>query len=339
MIATILQEKKVPVHASTPAISIVMPFDPKVTPRDQLERNLQEVVSEVSTEMETRYSREYAYPFLSVLRKLVAGLNYSTYKRSIAIFISASTSKLYYMDMPVDRHISIDRCFNMRYLAESRQQVGQFMFMVLSSGYMKVFLGSQGEFIRILSSPFATDASLANEESLDKFMRYADSVLVNLFECYPFPSFVLASEETAAHFKRLTTNARHIVGYIDGNFEDATEHFLHEAVLPHIENWDDIRQTHLLNQLANAQISGKLAMGMRAVYRKVSARKGQLLVVEKNYTLPLKAFSTQASRERPPYIGDAVDVVIEKVLENGGDVEFVNEGMLLPYRKIALITY
>ena len=39
------------------------------------------------------------------------------------------------------------------------------------------------------------------------------------------------------------------------------------------------------------------------------------------------------------FIKDAVDDVIEKVLENGGDVEFVDEGLLKEYKHIALIKY
>jgi hypothetical protein len=39
------------------------------------------------------------------------------------------------------------------------------------------------------------------------------------------------------------------------------------------------------------------------------------------------------------YIKDAVDDVIEKVLENGGDVEFVDEGLLKKHKHIALILF
>jgi len=39
------------------------------------------------------------------------------------------------------------------------------------------------------------------------------------------------------------------------------------------------------------------------------------------------------------YIKDAVDDVIEKVLQHGGDVEFVNKELLSGYDHIALIKY
>jgi hypothetical protein len=39
------------------------------------------------------------------------------------------------------------------------------------------------------------------------------------------------------------------------------------------------------------------------------------------------------------YIKDAVDDVIEKVLENGGDVEFTDKDVLKDYQRIALVQY
>ena len=47
----------------------------------------------------------------------------------------------------------------------------------------------------------------------------------------------------------------------------------------------------------------------------------------------------EAIADSPFYIKDAVDDVIEKVLKNGGDVEFVDEGLLKDYQHIALIQY
>jgi len=39
------------------------------------------------------------------------------------------------------------------------------------------------------------------------------------------------------------------------------------------------------------------------------------------------------------FIKDAVNDVIEKVLESGGDVEFVENGVLADYGRVALIEY
>ena len=339
---------------SMPVVSIVMPFDAKITPGTELKERLEQILAQVSIELEACYSREDAYPVLTQLRKLMAGLNYSTYKKSIAIFVSPVICKVYYMDIPVHEHIAVNKPFEMRHIVECKQQANQYMVFVLSSMSIKMFVGNTGGFNRILSSTHYiavsenhipervsnfSDRSARKEVILDKFLRHADNVLGEILKSYPYPLFVLSPERTAGHFKKLTNNGRHIVGYVHGNFDDATEKTLRETIMPYIAKWEDVKQLHLLNLLDDALSAGKLAVGMRSVYKEASCKKGQLLVIERNCTSPLKAFVGGALADHPFFIKDAIDVVIEKVLESGGDVEFVNEGALMPYRKIALIKY
>jgi ribosomal protein L7Ae-like RNA K-turn-binding protein len=78
----------------------------------------------------------------------------------------------------------------------------------------------------------------------------------------------------------------------------------------------------LLQQLDDARKTGKLAMGMKEVWNTATHRRGTLLLVEEDYPVNSK---------------EVIDDVIEKVLRSGGDVEFVQPGMLAAYQHIALI--
>jgi hypothetical protein len=82
------------------------------------------------------------------------------------------------------------------------------------------------------------------------------------------------------------------------------------------------------------------------VWKAASEKKGRLLVIEKNYVCPAR----QGDQRENIYISsdlvnndfhikDAVDDTIEMVLQSGGDVEFVDEGVLSDYQKIALMEY
>jgi hypothetical protein len=92
--------------------------------------------------------------------------------------------------------------------------------------------------------------------------------------------------------------------------------------------------------------AGKLTSGIDAVWKDVTNKNGRLLIVEKNYMSPARySIPEDALYVGPPeaenrfFIKDAVDDIIEKVLENGGDVEFVDEGILTKHAGIALIGY
>ena len=85
---------------------------------------------------------------------------------------------------------------------------------------------------------------------------------------------------------------------------------------------------------------------MTNVWREAVRRKGRLLVVEKNFKYSAQLGYGKDSLEELPesynkfsYIRDAVDDVMEKVLENGGDVEFVDAEVLKDYQHIALIDF
>ena len=73
-------------------------------------------------------------------------------------------------------------------------------------------------------------------------------------------------------------------------------------------------------------------------------RKGSLLLVEKSYQYPEQQntgdeilFNVIDPYNKFSYIQNAVDDIIEKVFENGGDVEFTDDGLLENYQHIALL--
>ena len=86
--------------------------------------------------------------------------------------------------------------------------------------------------------------------------------------------------------------------------------------------------------------------GINQVWKAASEKRGRLLVVEKNFIFPAQhgsspdvIYNNDDLVQKPFYIKDAVDDIIEKVLASGGDVEFVDEGILKDFSKIALIEY
>ena len=68
--------------------------------------------------------------------------------------------------------------------------------------------------------------------------------------------------------------------------------------------------------------------------------KSFLIIFPADHTdFPDIIFKREDNLKNAFYIKDAVDDVIEKVLSSGGDVEFVDEGILNNYDKIVLLEY
>jgi hypothetical protein len=191
-----------------------------------------------------------------------------------------------------------------------------------------------------------TDPADRKEVLLNKFLHHVDHNLGVILKASPLPLFVMGTERTIGHFKKISHYANRITGYVHGNFDEAPESVIHKAIKPHVADWKKVKQEDILHQVDAALGARKLAAGIHGVWKEAFQKKGRLLVVEKNYTCACRKtadgreiFDKNETNDNPFYIKDAVDDIIEKVLESGGDVEFVDEGMLKDYQQIALIQY
>ncbi|MBK7434336.1 MAG: hypothetical protein IPI66_10795 [Chitinophagaceae bacterium] len=342
-----------------PAVSIFLPFETRLNNKNQLTKSLKYVTEHVEKELSAGYPAEMTTTIIRKLRNIFKDLDFNTTKKSLAVFISPVFEKLLYLDIPLEEKVIIDESFEIRDLVYSKKQFHQYLVLLLSQRESRIFLGNNQGFVRIASQTAFNDMSevperVANfsdvqdrkELNMDKFLQSVDHSLEEIIRTYQLPIFVLGADKTIGHFRQFSKHSGSVIAYIPGNYERIILPELKELLAPYLLRWNEDSQKNLLKQLDDAASHKKLATGMVDVWREAMAGKGRLLVVEKNY---MYAASHGESPEiiEPmtesitPFscIRDAVDDVLEKVLEGGGDVEFVNEGVLDEYRKIALVQY
>ncbi len=345
-----------------PCISLIMPFEPKMSLKLELTHKLLMAADRIERELKANYPEEKARPVMERLRELIVNLNFATHKKSIAIFVSPLIEKVYYLDIPVEEKIIIDDSFEIRDLIYSRKQIHKYLLVILHSQWTKVYLGNTTQFIPVVHNAASTlhakhrdlpektanfsDGHERKEIELDNFMRYTDKGLTLIQQAYKLPMFVLGTTRTIGHFKNITHNNAHVIEYISQNVDEVTLTELETIMKPFVTDWKKIMQHELLQQVDEAMSRKKLAIGIREVWKAAVQQKGKLLVVEKNYMHPARhgadeeiITAYEPASNNAFYIKDAVDDVIEKVLATGGDVDFVEEGLLAPYQKIALIEY
>jgi hypothetical protein len=345
-----------------PSVSIILPFEPKMNLKTELMYSLKMAVKKVEDELQAEYPGEMSSLVMAKLNALVKNLNFNTYKKSIALYVSPVFEKVLYLDVPVEEKIIIDESFEIRDLVYSKKQLHKYLVLLLSGKESRMYLGNSGDLVRIISDrpehidayvneapervANFSDVSDRREVMMKKFLYHIDHSLDIVLNAYHLPLFVIGTDRILGHFKQITRHEKAIVQIIHGNYEESSLVQLKEVLQPYIDDWKKVKEKDLLNQMEEAAGKKKLAVGMTAVWRDASYKKGQLLVVEKNYMFPAQHSSTadvieklEEPYNRFSYIKDAVDDVIERVLDNGGDVEFVDEGLLAEYEKIVLINY
>ena len=158
------------------------------------------------------------------------------------------------------------------------------------------------------------------------------------------PLFVLGDKKVIHQFKNITRHASSIIDYAEHNGENISPGKLTKTIRPLIHNWPSVKRESLKHQLTHASGEKKVVSGIEEVFRESMHRHGRLLLVEKNYKYPSGYGSDTELIDNAihpysssSYIKDAVDDIIEKVLEENGDVEFVDKDVLKDYGHIALI--
>ena len=345
-----------------PAISMILPFEPKLSLRTELEHRLKFAYDKVQRMLRENYPPEKADALLEKLSKLLEDLNFNTFKKSICIYISPIKEKVYYLDIPVEEKIVIDESFEIRDLVYNRKESHKYLVLLLSAERNMIYLGNGGQMLRLKSGLPDHVAAVTNDVServsnfsdpqsrkevlLEKFLRLTDEHLEQILKTYSLPVFVLGTHRTAGHFKHITRHARNIVQYVHGNFEQATDAELHRVLQPAMQRWRASRQQQLMEQLDQAMGAGRLITGIHEVWKAAVGKKGRLLVVEKNYRYaayhgadPDEIIAAEPAVNHPFYMHDAVDDAIELVLENGGDIEFVDAPLPENYEHVVLVSY
>ena len=343
-----------------PAVSIIMPFEPKMGLRSELSQYLAKITAQVRNELFGHYPEETSERILEKLNKLIGALNFNTHKKSLAIYLSPSFEKIIYLDIPVLEKVMINESFEIRDLVFNRKQTPQFLVLVLSLKIAKLYMANSGSLVKIASnkseSAFAylrgqpekttafPEMPGAARTVVQNFMRHVDEVLTILLKVYRLPLFVTGTGPLISHFKNNSGHRESVIEFIKGNYEQASLSELKELLDPYFSNWEPIRQKYALLRLKSAEQKKKLAKGIADVWLEAAKNKSELLVVEKDYTYPgmdqepYESINPDDNRFQKFFASrDPVDEIIEKVLQTGGDVEFVREGALKDYGRIALI--
>ncbi|MEP6594687.1 MAG: hypothetical protein ABJA71_02025 [Ginsengibacter sp.] len=345
---------------SGPCVFIIMPFEPKMSVKSKLEYRLKKAIEIAEGQLLEQYPAFTAGLIVKKLKALAASLDYSTYKKSIALCVSSGIEKVYYLNIEVQEKIVVDHSFEIRDIVLNKELQQEYLLLILSNEKEKLFLGKSEQLIPLVIN--AGDNIAANKNDIadnvsnfsdpqhkdeiliKKFIRHVDDGLSIILKAYPLPLFIACTKETMRYFRQLSKNIDHVVEYLPDNYEDATEDQLKTLVQPYLDDWQKIKEKYLLLQLEIAMSNGKCVVGIKDVYKAASQKRGRLLIVEKNYFSP--AFIGEKDELNPEeesmqhnliYIKDAVDDIIEKILENGGDIEFVSDGLLKDYMHIALI--
>ena len=348
------------IEYNLPSVSIILPFEPKMQSKHELTSALQSVVEKVEKRIFDNFSIDMSLLVMQKLKYIIKNLDYNTYKKSIAIYVSPVFEKVLYLGVEVEERIVLDKSFHIQDIIKYKKELRQYLLLQLTEKECRIYVNESGEMQKIFFSrlenfleytdPLYHRLKIKNCDddcvriNLDRFLLRIDSSLDFIMESYHLPLFVLGNENILAHFTGVTRHKNAVIEKIKSDYQEADPAAIKNIVMPFIADWGRVKEQFLLNTLQTAANKNKLASGLTDVLRAAMEHHCRLLLLEEDYQYGALdiinkeiVYTANNLYNRFSYLKNTVDEIIERILEDGGDVEFVSKKIMEPYDHIALI--
>ncbi|MBI2271125.1 MAG: hypothetical protein HYU69_12335 [Bacteroidetes bacterium] len=347
---------------TAPSVSILLPTH-KSDPNHKIDKGeLQAILKKTETQLFGDYPENTANLIMQKLNKIVEEIDYQHLSESIAIFVSKDNDVVLNLPFRVSEKLVIDNSFEIRDLVYAGKHSRYYTVLVISHNHNKLYYGFNDQLneVKVNKMPLNADAveidhhskvgnfstaDKLSEVNFEKYLRAIDHALTEETKIIDAPIIVLSVKKTNALFSKITHNGKKITGYVEGNFEHTSEPDIYKAIQPLLEQKEQSKQDEILKKLDAAIGKKTYVSGMENVWVAAREKRGQLLIVEKDYYCTARVegnrliiMENNAESLKPP-TKDAVDDVIELVLASEGDIAFVDNGKLNVHERIALITY
>lgn len=187
------------------------------------------------------------------------------------------------------------------------------------------------------------DPSVMEEVRRQAFLQKIDDQLTNYY-IDSLPLVVCGELKEVAYFKKITRYDKVISSFMVGNYLHLNQTELADRVWPTLKSDLDEKRSLLINVFKESVGMGSTETGIINILQAARDGRAFRLLVEKDYSVTGYlnardgALCLQAPEASHRILPDALDEVIDKVLEQRGEVIFIAKGALQDYGHIALFT-
>ena len=227
-----------------------------------------------------------------------------------------------------------------------------FYVLSLSERTSRLYEGFRDTLIDIQDTDLPFEASSSGGELLKQpskadmlreFLCKTDRHFAHYFAQDPLRLVVIGERECLSIFESVTIHREALIGEVEGDYSGTSSRDLGRIVWPVVKQALAGANDHAIHELEEAADAKKIIMGFDAVGRSVESDAVSSLFVEEDYHVKGSIRKTEDALVLSPevdvmeVIDDAVDVIIERVLEKGGDVVFLDSGSMIKFQRIALM--
>lgn len=357
-------------NKSSPCVTVIIPTH-KTSPErsiDPIEVN--KTIKQVKDNLLLKYGKKKGAELAGKLEEFEKSIDYTHNAEGLGLFVSAEISEIVQFPFPVIEKTIVGDKFETRDLIYLSAYLEDYLLLSISMDETKLYRGSGTELKEIRNNDFPRkyiddyeyerpslgssygpslkstekDKSIITKERVERFLHETDKLLSPYLNNNHIPLIIAGVKQELGYFQKESTHTAQIAGKIVGNYTHSSlTEFGEMAFERIIKHREKITQQEI--EKLSDSIGKELAVtGIRSVWKAAMEGKGLLLMVEKDFTKPgfVKRDDNTNLYLTPPVenhniMGDAVETIMETILEKNGKIRMVDNGTLTDHDQIALI--
>lgn len=342
-----------------PCVSLLMNTTPSAALTGGEALRLNQLLAQASRRLRAEGPSDAAAAALTGLERLVDDAVGGPTSAALALYAGAHTALAMRLPVEVRERVVVDPSFATRDLVRALHRTPRHVVLVLSSREARLFEGAGDQLRPARTSAFPLrdplrdpvrddrrrqgDGARADREDKNTaFLRTVDRALTTYLRLHPAPLVLAGSKRALATFTGLSANLGRLAGSIPVNVTTEPLTVLAERIRPALESYLLSRQQEALALLDRRTGARRTVSGMTDAWLAARTEGPEMLAVEQGLFYPARISADgdllvpATDVEHPEVIDDAVDELIELVLERGGWVALVDDGALAAHGGVAL---
>lgn len=353
-------------------ITVILPTHRLFSDRKVDKFEMEKAVENATQLLGYKYSSKDTKPLISSLQEMAKSIDYDHNLDGVGLYVSDQVNMMVKFPFAVKEKIVVDNNFEIRDILYKTNLSQPYYTLMLSEKNVRLFEGCLDQLTEIrgkhfpyefyddyeyntpsrgssnIGNPqmrsFEHDKSTMEAIRLKDYFRNADEYLGD-YMVENIPLIISGTDKDISWFESVTAFNKQIVGKISGSYDNTNLSDYGKKCWNSYETYLKSKVDELIAQYSDKVGSGLGVSGIQEIWTAALEGRGLNLIVEKDYKVP--GFTIPDNEYfltlRPPKqkhntMPDAVDEIIETILEKGGDVIFAENGKLGEFGHMVLIT-
>jgi hypothetical protein len=318
--------------------------------------NLKNLLREAEERLLAEYDKRHVWPVMEQLNAAAASVDHNTNLDTLALFATHDMHRVVKLPVGTTDRVIIDHNFATRDLMRALQAGDHYYILTLSGHQSRLIEAYADSALREFSAGHAfpipnrlynthqDQRAQANvEEDLRReFCNRVDKALLEVHKDSPLPVMLAGDDRNVAFYREVADKPGIIIGHISGSPDEQTPRELAEKAHGELRRLREAARAEALARIGRAQGAGRLIDDIGDMFRAAGEGRGEVFFAEEGFFQPARiegdVVAVHEDPKAPGVMDDIVDEIAERTLGRGGEVVFLPNGSLAPYRGACMVT-